>query len=260
MALNLKFKWFSLVSLHIVAVASLFNRLISMISGLNILVVYWQNYSFIYWLIGWLVSWFVGWLVGLKFRPVGDISVLAFDGRRTSGPKIVFTDGLMDRGRGICLFEITVLSSHWLINGTTYRKAIVVEVGHRMLPQSLERQRSHKLNWSWNRTHPAKLEPNHRLELPWKNDEHEDVMTCYALHIIRPSWGEPPGLRWFPSQRAMAWWRHQVETFPRYWPFVRGFHPSFVNSPHTGQRRGALKFSLTCAWTNVWVNNRDTGN
>ena len=30
--------------------------------------------------------------------------------------------------------------------------------------------------------------------------------------------------------------------FPRYWPFVRGIHRSPVNSPHKGQRRGALMF------------------
>ena len=30
-----------------------------------------------------------------------------------------------------------------------------------------------------------------------------------------------------------------------------------VNSPHKGQWHGALVFSLICAWTNGWVNNRD---
>ena len=37
-------------------------------------------------------------------------------------------------------------------------------------------------------------------------------------------------------------WKH----FPRYWPFVRGIHRSRVNSPHKGQWRGALMFSLIC--------------
>ena len=46
---------------------------------------------------------------------------------------------------------------------------------------------------------------------------------------------------------------------PRYWPFVRGIHRSPVNSPHKGQWRGALMFSLICTWTNDWVNNRDAG-
>ena len=45
------------------------------------------------------------------------------------------------------------------------------------------------------------------------------------------------------------------EQFPRYWPFVRGIHRSLVNSPHKGQLRGALMFSLSCAWTNGWVSN-----
>ena len=50
-------------------------------------------------------------------------------------------------------------------------------------------------------------------------------------------------------------WKH----FPRYWPFVRGIHRSPVDSPLKGQWRGALVFSLICAWTNGWVNNRDAG-
>ena len=55
-----------------------------------------------------------------------------------------------------------------------------------------------------------------------------------------------------------AWWRHQMETFPRYWPFVRGIHRSTpVNSLHKGQWRRALMFSLICAWINGSVNNRE---
>ena len=50
-------------------------------------------------------------------------------------------------------------------------------------------------------------------------------------------------------------WKH----FPRNWPFVRGIHRSPVNSPHNGQWRGALMFSLICVWINDWVNNREAG-
>ena len=35
--------------------------------------------------------------------------------------------------------------------------------------------------------------------------------------------------------------------FPRYWPFVRGIRRSLVNSPHKGQWRGAVIFSLIYA-------------
>ena len=47
--------------------------------------------------------------------------------------------------------------------------------------------------------------------------------------------------------------------FQRYWPFVRGIHRSPVNSPHEGQWRGALMFSLICVCINGWVNNREAG-
>ena len=47
-------------------------------------------------------------------------------------------------------------------------------------------------------------------------------------------------------------WNH----FPRYRHFVRGIHQSPVNFPP----KGALMFSLICAWTNGWVNNRDACN
>ena len=39
-------------------------------------------------------------------------------------------------------------------------------------------------------------------------------------------------------------------------PFVRGIHRWPVNSPHKGQWRGALVFSLICAWMNNLVYNR----
>ena len=45
--------------------------------------------------------------------------------------------------------------------------------------------------------------------------------------------------------------------FPHYWPFVRKIHRSPLNSPHKGQWREALMFSLICAWINGWVNNRE---
>ena len=47
--------------------------------------------------------------------------------------------------------------------------------------------------------------------------------------------------------------------FPRYWPFVRGIHRSQVNSPHKGQWRVALMFSLIFVWINGSVNNREAG-
>ena len=60
------------------------------------------------------------------------------------------------------------------------------------------------------------------------------------------------GLEWI---LPFAWWRHQMETFLRYWTFFAGIH----RFPHNGQWRGALMFSLICVWIDGWVNNHEAG-
>ena len=57
-----------------------------------------------------------------------------------------------------------------------------------------------------------------------------------------------PTTVWCSHDDAIKW-RH----FPRYWPFVRGIHQYLVNSPHKGQWRAALMFSLICVRINGWV-------
>ena len=56
-----------------------------------------------------------------------------------------------------------------------------------------------------------------------------------------------------------SWWRHQIETISALLAFVRGIHRSPVNSPHKGQWRGSLMFTLICAQINGWVNNGEAG-
>ena len=62
-------------------------------------------------------------------------------------------------------------------------------------------------------------------------------------------------INWHPK----TWWRHQMETFSAFLVLCEGIHRSPVDSPHKGWRRGALMFSLICAWTNGWASNRDAG-
>ena len=54
-----------------------------------------------------------------------------------------------------------------------------------------------------------------------------------------------------------SWWRHQMETFSALLAICAGKNP--VNSPHKGQWRGVLMFSLICIWINGWVNNGEAG-
>ena len=62
-----------------------------------------------------------------------------------------------------------------------------------------------------------------------------------------------------PRKRQNPWWRHQMETFAALLALCAGNSPVPVNSPHKGQWRGSLMFSLIYAWINDWVNNREAG-
>ena len=64
----------------------------------------------------------------------------------------------------------------------------------------------------------------------------------------------PKVIFWTNADDVIKWKR-----FLRYWPFVREIHRSAANSPHEGQWRGALMFTLICAWRKGWVNNHEAG-
>ena len=50
-----------------------------------------------------------------------------------------------------------------------------------------------------------------------------------------------------------------METFSALLALCAGNSPVPVNSPHKGQWRGALMFSLIYAWIKDWVNKREAG-
>ena len=50
-----------------------------------------------------------------------------------------------------------------------------------------------------------------------------------------------------------------MQTFSVLLALCVGNSPVPVNSPHKGQWRGALMFSLICVWINGWVNNGKAG-
>ena len=109
------------------------------------------------------------------------------------------------------------------------------------------------------------------------------------LHITGSLCGECTGGRWIPLTKAQLFgkchdgpnnvryitWMHysgqnkakpcnlddviKWKHFPRYWTFVRGTRRSPVNSPHEGQWREILVFSVICAWINGWKHNREAG-
>ena len=75
---------------------------------------------------------------------------------------------------------------------------------------------------------------------------YKTMINCHNSKVTRIDGGismthRPRGnLKEKYSHDDVIKWKH----FPRYWPFVRGIHRPPVNSPHKGQWRGALMFSL----------------
>ena len=75
---------------------------------------------------------------------------------------------------------------------------------------------------------------------------------CYT-HVV--GYTETTNMECFLSGNPLSlgpqsWWHRQMERFSAWLAL-------YEDSPHKGQWRGFFMFSLTCAWTNDWANNRD---
>ena len=113
----------------------------------------------------------------------------------------------------------------------------------------------------WNSTVPMVQADRRRNNNTFRRDDDVFIASCvrwdtsFEVVDIPLSWEGPTWLEFDRNgtehtackfRDDVIKWKH----FPRYWPFVRGIHRSPVNSPHKGQWRGALMFSLIFAWIN----------
>ena len=129
------------------------------------------------------------------------------------------------------------------------------------LHDKLHHQCSNQVPWVRSRALPSQDTPRTRYHRPCH------IGTSGNLHLDQCCWQkfrQPEGRINERNEKQhqstnrhddVIKWKH----FPRYWPFVRGIHRSPVNSPHKGQWRGPLMFSLICVWINGWVDNREAG-
>ena len=74
-----------------------------------------------------------------------------------------------------------------------------------------------------------------------------EQLWYWPLTMNRPLPSTTTELRWKEYMHFFSWWRHQMETFPALLAHCAGNSPIPVDSPHKGQWRGALMFSLICA-------------
>ena len=97
------------------------------------------------------------------------------------------------------------------------------------------------LPWSWNSSIPCNIQYNLHVSIVLKY--YNDKSKFSINRDAKQSWHDI--MTYNPCAKCrnhddVIKWKH----FPRYWPFVWGIHLSPVNSPHKGQWRGALMFSL----------------
>ena len=98
-------------------------------------------------------------------------------------------------------------------------------------------------------------------------DQHFSQINSINKSDVDVAWPEMGHIhhlfvQWYLAQHELLQYHDNVikwKPFPRYWPFVWEIHRSPVNSPHKGQWRRALMFSLICVWKTGWVNNREAG-
>ena len=94
-------------------------------------------------------------------------------------------------------------------------------------------------------------------------DDKKLLIKClYAIQNVEAL--EPCALcsgRWLPVSLILliTSWCHQMEPFSAILAICAGNSPDTGEFPSQRQWRGALVFSLICAWINGWVNNREAG-
>ena len=79
--------------------------------------------------------------------------------------------------------------------------------------------------------------------------------------LVSPHWFQPI---WKSRKHCVSWWwwwqswwRHQLKSFSALLALCAG--NSQVIGEFPSQRPVTRMFSLICAWTNCWINHRDTG-
>ena len=129
--------------------------------------------------------------------------------------------------------------SFWLADNREER--VVSHVGHQ------KRRVSHVLCHWWHHNNDRHRVSCHLL---WRSDMSGIIVfRCMGGLLLFHVWMLTNRLSIRSHDDVIEW-----KNFPRYCPFVLP-----VNSPQKGLWRGALMFSLICAWINGWVSNNKAG-
>ena len=98
------------------------------------------------------------------------------------------------------------------------------------------------LHWAW------------RFKMLNRVSANQFITLIKIFYYGRTVWGHSK------MEKHFSWWRHQMVAFSALPAFCERnplVHRAPVDSPHKGQWRGVLMFSLICGWTNGWANNQN---
>ena len=180
-------------------------------------------------------SW--GWLFETPWRPQWRHC------NDSSSDGLVYIDGLVQGRRNPSALAMTLRLS-CTIMGTNAIITVAADIKHlTVLGHQQTQRRVHGIFPAWTNNDFDKYLLLRCHFSTWLTRSHKILQATLRVFISTLSHDD------------VIKWKH----FPRYWTFVRRIHRWPMNCPHKGQWRGALVFSLMCAWINGWVNNGEAG-
>ena len=83
------------------------------------------------------------------------------------------------------------------------------------------------------------------------------MLQYQEINLKISRWIHLAGSKWFLIAHLISTWYMMTSSNGNIFCVTAIWSP--VNSPHKGQWRGALMFSLICVWITGWANNRQAG-
>ena len=96
----------------------------------------------------------------------------------------------------------------------------------------------------------------HVCKIVWRYNFYTDICISFEISVQVSIFVDNTPYILRNMYSFVQWWRNERETFSALLAICAGNSP---NSPHKGQWRRALMFSLICVWINGGVNNSESG-
>ena len=128
---------------------------------------------------------------------------------------------------------------------------------HNRLYRQIKENIKARCHWPVIGEFPSQIASNaENVSTWWRHHAKDRALNLHDLLNLIPGGrlNKKDGLTRYGNSHVIKWIH-----LPRYWPFVWGIHRFPMKSPHKGQWRGILMFSLICTGIIGWVINAEAG-